>query len=206
MVNENFQLAMFILSPIVLLIDAILVTSGIFRKFTRKEQSNESERTRLISMVDVMEKIGIGLGVLTLILAGYLAVNLPKVGADWINYFNPFTILFMVIIGSLMALRMLEDSPIASVIALLAGFLGAAIFSFAFGENFSGRWIYIGVFLAIDIAVFVCVRLLTKQMAMIGRVLNWFPVAIIITFACIAWGVFQIVLLGIHGYNLVIGT
>ncbi len=205
MASDGFQLAMFIISPIILLLDAIITASGIFRKFTREEKDSESERKQLITMVDVMEKIGIGLGVLTLMLAGYLAVNLPNVGAAWINYFNPFTILFMVIIGSLMTLRTLDDTPIAAVIALIAGFLGASIFSFAFGENFNGRWIYVGVFLAIDIVVFVLVRLLTKQMAMIGKILNWFPVAIIISIVCIGWAIFQIALLVVHGINL-IGT
>jgi hypothetical protein len=204
MVSQGFQWAMFILSPIVLIIDALLVTSGIFRRFIRKEKEDESERTQMFSMIDWMEKIGIVLGVITLLLAGFLAVNLPNVGAEWINYFNPFTIIFMVVIGALMTLRVLEDAPIGAFIALLGGFLGAAIFAAVFGEQYSGRWIYFAVFLACDIIVFVLVRTITKQMAMIGKVLNWFPVALIITFACIAWGVFQIVLLVIHGYNLTV--
>ena len=102
MVSQGFQWAMFILSPIVLIIDALLVTTGIFRRFIRKEKEDESERTQMFSMIDWMEKIGIAMGVITLILAGFLAVNLPNVGADWINYFNPFTIIFMVVIGALM--------------------------------------------------------------------------------------------------------
>ena len=206
MVSQGLQWAMFIISPIILILDAILVTSGIFRKFIREEKEIESERTQLFSMVDWMEKIGIALGVLTLIIAGFLAVNLPNVGADWINYFNPFTIIFMVVIGSLMTLRTLEETPIAALIALLGGFLGAAIFAAVFGEQYSGRWIYFAVFLACDIIIFICVRTLTKQMAMIGKILNWFPIAIVITIACIAWGVFQIVLLAIHGYNITIAS
>jgi hypothetical protein len=204
MVSQGFQWAMFIIAPIILLIDAIIVTTGIFRKFVRKEKEDESERTQIFSMIDWMEKIGIAMGVLTLILAGFLAVNLPNVGGDWINYFNPFTIIFMVVIGCLMTLRVLDEAPIGAFIALLGGFLGAAIFAAVFGEQYGGRWIYFAVFLACDVIIFILVRTLTKQMATIGKVLNWFPVAIIITIACIAWGVFQIVLLAIHGYNLTV--
>jgi len=68
----------------------------------------------------------------------------------------------------------------------------------------TGRWVYFAIFLAVDIIVFVLVRTLTQQMAMIGKILNWFPIAIILSFVCIAWGVFQIVLLVIHGVNLII--
>jgi hypothetical protein len=112
----------------------------------------------------------------------------------------------MVVIGALMTLRVLDEAPIGAFIALLAGFLGAAIFAAVFGDQYSGRWIYFAVFLACDVIVFILVRTLTKQMATIGKVLNWFPVALIITFACIAWGVFQIVLLAIHGYNLTVAA
>ena len=76
--EHAFEFAMFILSPIVLILDAIVVTSGIFRKFARIEKDDESERTRLFSMVDIMEKVGIVLGVLTLMLAGFLAVKIPE--------------------------------------------------------------------------------------------------------------------------------
>ena len=203
MSGEQFQLAMFILAPIVLLIDAILVTTGIFRKLVRKEKENESERAQLFSIIEIMEKIGIVFGVLTLILAGYLAINLPKVNADWIYVFNPFTILVMVIIGSLMTLRMLEDTPIVAAIALLAGFLGAGLIALFFeGDIGNSKWIYVGLFFGIDLAAFLALRLLTKQMAMIGKILNWFPIALIVSFTSLGWGIVQIVLLIIHGIQL----
>ena len=154
-------------------------------------------------MVDIMEKIGIGLGILTLILAGFLAVNIPQAGA-WLGWFNPITIIFLVIIGCLLALRTLDDTPVTALIAILAGLLGAAVFAAVFGDAGYGKWIYFAVFLAVDVIVFMLVRMLTKQMAMIGRILNWFPVAIIVVFACLGWGIFQIVLLVIHGVNLII--
>ena len=203
MVSDTFQLVMFIISPIVLILDAIVITAGLFRKFARIEKQDESERSRLFSMVDIMEKIGIVMGVLTLILAGFLAVNRPDAG-DWLIWFNPFTIIFLVVIGCLLTLRTLEDTPVTALIALLAGLLGAALFAAIFGEPDTGKWIYFTIFLVIDIIVFVLVRTLTQQMAMIGKILNWFPIAIIVSFACIAWGVFQIVLLVIHGVNLII--
>jgi peptidoglycan/LPS O-acetylase OafA/YrhL len=195
---DIFQSIMFILSPIVLILDAIIITSGILRKFARLEKDDESERTKLFIMVDWMEKIGIVLGVITLLLAGYLAVKSPY--AD--EWFNPLTIVFLCIIGALLTLRKLEDTPITALIALLAGFLGAAVFAAAFGTEQS-KWIYFAVFLVIDVIVFVLVRTITKQMAMIGQILNWFPIATIISFACLGWGVFQIVLLAIYGINLI---
>ncbi len=204
MVSDSFQLAMFIISPIILILDAIVITTGIFRKLIRKEKEDVNERERLFSMVDIMEKIGIGLGILTLILAGFLAVNIPDIQGEWLGWFNPITIIFLVIIGCLLALRTLDDTPVTALIAILAGLLGAAIFAAAFGENEYGRWIYFAVFLAVDVIVFMLVRMLTKQMAMIGRILNWFPVAIIVVFACLGWGIFQIVLLIMQGINLII--
>ncbi|MCE7743791.1 MAG: hypothetical protein GPJ52_01520 [Candidatus Heimdallarchaeota archaeon] len=203
MVSDSFQLAMFIISPIILILDAIVITTGIFRKLIRKEKEDVEERDRLFSMVDIMEKIGIGLGILTLILAGFLAVNIPQAGA-WLGWFNPITIIFLIIIGCLLALRTLDDTPVTALIAILAGLLGAAVFAAVFGDVGYGKWIYFAVFLAVDIIVFMLVRMLTKQMAMIGRILNWFPVAIIVVFACLGWGIFQIVLLVIHGVNLII--
>jgi len=203
MVSDSFQLAMFIISPIVLILDAIVITTGIFRKLIRKEKKDVEERDRLFSMVDVMEKIGIGLGILTLILAGFLAVNKPQVG-PWLDWFNPITIIFLIVIGCLLALRTLDDTPVTALIAILAGLLGAAVFAAVFGDAGYGKWIYFAVFLAVDVIVFMLVRMLTKQMAMIGRILNWFPVAIIVVFACLGWGIFQIVLLVIHGVNLII--
>ncbi|HUU79376.1 MAG TPA: hypothetical protein VMX55_13605 [candidate division Zixibacteria bacterium] len=201
--ENGFQFAMFIISPIVLILDAVFVSSGIIRKFARIEKSDESERTKLFSIVDVMEKIGIVLGVLTLMLAGYLAVKIPD-EYPWLQWFNPITILFMCIIGALMTLRTLEDTPITALIALLAGFLGAAIFAVAFGDLGQGKWIYFIIFLVIDIIVFILVRTLTQQMAMIGKIMNWLPVAITIAFLCIAWGIFQIVSLAIWGVQLVL--
>jgi len=203
MSGEQFQLAMFIISPMVLMIDAILVTTGIFRKLARMEKEDEADRKQLFSMIDIMEKAGIAFGVLTLILAGYLSINLPKVEANWIYVFNPFTILVMVIIGALMTLRMLEDTPIVAAIALLAGFLGAGLLALFFeGDIGNSKWIYVGLFLGIDLAVFVALRLLTKQMAMIGKILNWFPIAIIICFTSLGWGIVQVVLLIIHGVKI----
>ena len=201
--ENGFQFAMFIISPIILILDAILVTSGIFRRFAKVEKSDESERTRLFSIVDIMEKIGIVLGVITLMLAGYLAVKVPD-EYPFLQWFNPITILFMCIIGALMTLRTLEDTPITALIALLAGFLGAAIFAVAFGDLGQGKWIYFTVFIVIDIIVFVLVRTLTQQMAMIGKILNWLPVALIVSFLCIGWGIFQIVSLAIWGVQLVL--
>ncbi|MEA2071441.1 MAG: hypothetical protein U9O98_09140 [Asgard group archaeon] len=192
---DVFQTIMFILSPIVLLLDAIVITSGILRKFAREEKSDEKERTTIFTTIDIMEKIGIALGVLTLILAGYLAVKSPY--AD--RWFNPLTIVFLCIIGALLTLRTLEDTPITALIALIGGFLGAAIFSAAFGTEGFGKWIYFIVFLVIDITLFVLVRTITTQMAMIGKILNWFPIAVIICFACFGWGIFQIVLMAIYG-------
>ena len=201
--ENGFQFAMFIISPIVLMLDAVVVSSGIFRKFARIEKSDESERTRLFSIVDIMEKIGIALGVLTLMLAGYLAVKIPD-EYPWMQWFNPITILFMCIIGALMTLRTLEDTPITALIALLAGFLGAAIFAVVFGDLGQGKWIYFIIFLVIDIIVFILVRTLTQQMAMVGKILNWLPVAITVAFLCIGWGIFQIVSLAIWGVQLVL--
>jgi peptidoglycan/LPS O-acetylase OafA/YrhL len=189
MANE-FQLFMFILSPIVLLLDAAIVTSGIIRRFARIEKEDETERTKLFSMVDIMEKIGVALGVLTLLLAGYLAVK----GRYVYEWFNPITIVFLCIIGSLLTLRKLEDSPITALIAILAGFVGAAIFSVAFGGTYGGKWIYFGIFLAIDVIVFALARLVFKQLAMFGKILNWLPIAVTIAFACIGWGIFQIIM------------
>ncbi|NHJ04113.1 MAG: hypothetical protein EAX90_04775 [Candidatus Heimdallarchaeota archaeon] len=201
--ENGFQFAMFIISPIVLILDAVIVSSGIIRKFARIEKSDESERTKLFSIVDVMEKIGIVLGVLTLMLAGYLAVKVPD-EYPWLQWFNPITILFMCIIGALLTLRTLENTPITALIALLAGFLGAAIFAVVFGDLGQGKWIYFIVFLVIDIIVFILVRTLTQQMAMIGKIMNWLPVAITIAILCIAWGIFQIVSLAIWGVQLVL--
>ena len=107
-------------------------------------------------------------------------------------------------LGCLLALRTLDDTPVTALIAILAGLLGAAVFAAVFGDAGYGKWIYFAVFLAVDVIVFMLVRMLTKQMAMIGRILNWFPVAIIVVFACLGWGIFQIVLLVIHGVNLII--
>jgi len=97
MVSEKFTLAMFIISPIVLIIDAIIVASGIFRRFAKKEKEDEEERTKLFSIVDLLEKIGIGFGFLTLLLAGYLAVVLPAALSQltWLVWFNPITIIFL---------------------------------------------------------------------------------------------------------------
>ena len=152
--ESSFQLAMFIISPIILILDAMIITSGIFRKFARVEKEDETERTKLFSMVDIMEKIGIALGVLTLILAGYLAVSYPKVNGDWIYYFNPFTIIFMVVIGCLMTLRTLDDHPVIAVIAILGGLAGAAIFAAVFGDLGYGKWIYFALFLGVDLVLF----------------------------------------------------
>jgi hypothetical protein len=104
----------------------------------------------------------------------------------------------------LLTLRLLEDTPIISVIALLAGFLGAAVFSVAFGDETLGygKWIYFAVFLVIDVVAFVLMRTITQQMAMIGKILNWMPIAIIICFVCVGWAIYQIVLLAIWGLNL----
>ena len=201
--ENGFQFAMFIISPIILILDAILVTSGIFRRFARIEKSDETERTRLFSIVDIMEKIGIVLGVITLMLAGYLAVKVPD-EYPFLQWFNPITILFMCIIGALMTLRTLEDTPIAALVALLAGFLGAAIFAVVFGDLGQGKWIYFTIFLVIDIIVFILVRTLTQQMAMIGKILNWLPIALLVSFLCIGWGIFQIVSLAIWGVQLVL--
>ncbi len=201
MVSDQFQLAMFIISPIVLILDAIVITAGIFRKLVRDEKENLEERSRLFTMVDVMEKIGIGLGILTLILAGILAVNIPNAG-DWLLWFNPITIIFLVIIGCLLALRTLDDTPVAALLAIIGGLLGAAIFAVTVGDAGYGKWIYFAVFLIADIVVFMMVRMLTKQMAMIGKILNWYPIAFIISIACIGWGIFQIVLLVMHGISL----
>ncbi|NHJ85420.1 MAG: hypothetical protein FK734_08145 [Asgard group archaeon] len=202
MADEAFQLAMFIISPIVLILDSIVITSGIFRKFAREEKEDEKERKTIFSTINILEKAGIALGVLTLILAGYLAVNIPQAG-DWLVWFNPITIIFLCVIGALMTLRTLEDAPIGALIALLAGFLGAAIFAAVFGEATYAKWVYFAVFLAVDVVVFVLVRTLTQQMAMIGKILNWLPVAATVIFACLGWGIFQIVLLVIHGIQLV---
>ena len=195
----TFQAFMFIISPIVLILDALVIAAGILRKFVRIDKDSEEDRSGIFSMVDVMEKIGIALGFLTLILAGYLAVMSPY-AAVW---FNPLTIVFLCIIGALLTLRTLENAPIISVIALLAGFLGAAIFSISFGTHFSvsGRWAYFIVFLVIDVAAFVLMRTVTQQMAMIGKILNWMPIAVIVSFVCIGWAIFQIVLLGIWGFE-----
>ena len=200
--EHAFEFAMFILSPIVLILDAIVVTSGIFRKFARIEKNDESERTRLFSMVDVMEKVGIVLGVLTLMLAGFLAVKIPE-QYPWMQWFNPITVIVLVVIGALLTLRTLEDTPITALVALLAGFLGAAIFAAVFGDLGQGKWIYFAVFLAVDIIVFVLVRTLTEQMAMIGKILNWMPLAIIISFFCVGWAIFQIISLAIYGVSLI---
>lgn len=200
--EHAFEFAMFILSPIVLILDAVVVSSGIIRKFARIEKNNESERNMLFSMVDIMEKVGIVLGVLTLMLAGFLAVNVPD-EFPWMQWFNPLTILVLVVIGALLTLRTLEDNPISALIALLAGFLGAAIFAAVFGNLGQGKWIYFVVFLAIDVIVFVLVRTLTEQMAMIGKILNWMPIAIIVSFFCIGWGIFQIISLLIYGVSLI---
>ena len=195
---DVFQAFMFIISPIVLILDAVVITTGILRKFARIEKSDEDERTKMFSLVDIMEKVGIALGFITLLLAGYLAVKSPY-AAVW---FNPLTIVFLCIIGALLTLRTLEDTPIISVIALLAGFLGAAVFSVAFGAELTqGRWVYFAVFLAVDVIAFVLMRTITQQMVMIGKILNWMPIAIIISFVCIGWAIFQIVLLGIWGFE-----
>ena len=203
--EHAFEFAMFILSPIVLILDAVIVTSGIFRKFARIEKNDESERTRLFSMVDIMEKVGIVLGVLTLMLAGFLAVNVPD-QYPWMTWFNPLTIVVLVVIGALLTLRTLEDTPISALVALLGGFLGAAIFAAVFGDLGQGKWIYFAVFLAVDLIIFVLVRTLTDQMAMIGKILNWLPVAIIVSFFCIGWGIFQIISLAIYGVSLIPGV
>lgn len=203
--EHAFEFAMFILSPIVLILDAVVVTSGVIRKFARIEKNDESERNMLFSMVDIMEKVGIVLGVLTLMLAGFLAVNVPD-EYPWMQWFNPLTILVLVVIGALLTLRTLEDTPISALVALLAGFLGAAIFAVVFGDLGQGKWIYFVVFLAIDIIVFVLVRTLTEQMAMIGKILNWMPIAIIVSFFCIGWGIFQIISLAIYGVSLIPGV
>ncbi len=203
--EHAFEFAMFILSPIVLILDAVVVTSGVIRKFARIEKNDESERNMLFSMVDVMEKVGIVLGVLTLMLAGFLAVNVPD-EYPWMQWFNPLTIIVLVVIGALLTLRTLEDTPISALVGLLAGFLGAAIFAVVFGDLGQGKWIYFAVFLAIDIIVFILVRTLTEQMAMIGKILNWMPVAIIVSFFCIGWGIFQIISLAIYGVSLIPGV
>lgn len=203
--EHAFEFAMFILSPIVLILDAVVVTSGVIRKFARIEKNDESERNMLFSMVDVMEKVGIVLGVLTLMLAGFLAVNVPD-EYPWMVWFNPLTIVVLVVIGALLTLRTLEDTPITALVALLAGFLGAAIFAAVFGDLGQGKWIYFAVFLAVDIIVFVLVRTLTEQMAMIGKILNWMPVAIIVSFFCVGWGIFQIISLAIYGVSLIPGV
>ncbi|MHA1185758.1 MAG: hypothetical protein ACTSXA_14230 [Candidatus Heimdallarchaeota archaeon] len=197
----TFQAFMFIISPIVLIADAVVIATGILRKFVRIDKDDVEDRSKIFSMVDIMEKIGIALGFLTLLLAGYLAVMSPY-AADW---FNPLTIVFLCIIGALLTLRTLENSPIISVIALLAGFLGAAIFSVSFGAALQvpGRWAYFIVFLVIDVIAFVLMRTITQQMAMVGKILNWMPIAIIISFVCLGWAVFQIVLLVIWGINLI---
>ncbi len=200
--EHAFEFAMFILSPIVLILDAVVVSSGIIRKFARIEKNDESERNMLFSMVAVMEKVGIVLGVLTLMLAGFLAVNVPD-EYPWMVWFNPLTIIVMVVIGALLTLRTLEDTPITALVALLGGFLGAAIFAAAFGDLGQGKWIYFAVFLAADIIIFVLVRTLTEQMAMIGKILNWMPVAIIVSLFCIGWGIFQIISLAIFGISLI---
>ncbi|MFW9922870.1 MAG: hypothetical protein ACFFDW_06225 [Candidatus Thorarchaeota archaeon] len=202
---EVFSLIMFILSPIVLILDAVIVTSGIIRKLARYEKKDEEDRHELFKTIDIMEKIGIALGVLTLILAGYLAVNVPN-EYDWLVWFNPITIVFMCIIGALLTLRTLEDTPVTALIALLGGFLGAAIFAVAFGDLGQGKWIYFIVFLVVDIIVFVLVRTLTQQMAMIGKILNWWPVAIAVSLLCIGWGIFQIVNLSIWGIQWAINS
>lgn len=195
----TFQAFMFLISPVVLILDAVVIAAGILRKFVRIDKENEDDRSKIFSMVDIMEKIGIALGFLTLLLAGYLAVKSPY-AAVW---FNPLTIVFLCLIGALLTLRTLENAPIISVIALLAGFLGAAIFSVAFGDLNQGKWIYFVVFLVVDVVAFVLMRTITQQMAMIGKILNWMPVAIIISFVCIGWAIFQIVLLAIWGFELV---
>ena len=195
----TFQAFMFLISPVVLILDAVVIAAGILRKFVRIDKENEDDRSKIFSMVDIMEKIGIALGFLTLLLAGYLAVKSPY-AAVW---FNPLTIVFLCLIGALLTLRTLENAPIISVIALLAGFLGAAVFSVAFGDLNQGKWIYFVVFLVVDVVAFVLMRTITQQMAMIGKILNWMPVAIIISFVCIGWAIFQIVLLAIWGFELV---
>ncbi|MBD3191424.1 MAG: hypothetical protein GF308_12320 [Candidatus Heimdallarchaeota archaeon] len=196
MADSVFQIVMFIIGQIILILDAIVITSGILRKFARIEKESEQERTKLFTMVDVLEKAGIFLGVLTLIVAGYLAVDGPSVD-EW---YNPITIVLLCIIGAMLSLRMLEDSPIPALIAILAGFLGAAIFAAVFGTGYS-RWIYFGIFLVVDIIIFALVRTLTKQMAMIGKILNWLPIAVIVSFVCLGWAIFQLVTLAIYGIN-----
>ncbi|MHA1126981.1 MAG: hypothetical protein ACTSO7_08675 [Candidatus Heimdallarchaeota archaeon] len=195
----TFQAFMFIISPLVLILDGVVIAAGILRRFVRIDKDEEADRSNLFSTIDIMEKIGIALGFITLLLAGYLAVKSPY-AADW---FNPLTIVFLCIIGALLTLRTLEDTPIIAAIALLAGFLGAAIFAAAFGDLNQGKWIYFIVFLVIDVIAFVLMRTLTQQMAMIGKILNWMPIAIIISFVCIGWAIFQIVLLAIWGINLI---
>ena len=171
----TFQVFMFIISPIVLILDALVIATGILRKFVRIDKDSEEDRSKIFS-----------------VMSPYAAV-----------WFNPLTIVFLCIIGALLTLRTLENAPIISVIALLAGFLGAAIFSISFGTHFgvSGRWAYFIVFLVIDVAAFVLMRTVTQQMAMIGKILNWMPIAIIVSFVCIGWAIFQIVLLGIWGFE-----
>jgi len=41
---------------------------------------------------------------------------------------------------------------------------------------------------------------------MVGKILNWMPIAIIVSFFCIGWGIFQIISLAIYGVSLIPGV